>query len=228
MTIVKICGIITLEDARCAAEAGADLLGFIFYPGSPRYVSPAAAGEIVARIRADFAAARPRFVGVFVDSSEAEIRAALVQARLDYAQLHGEEPPAAVQVLQPYAFKALRPRNLSEARAALRAYDGLGATILRDGPVLLVDAYVYDQPGGTGLRAETTIARWLSSRCRLLLAGGLTPENVAAAIAEIAPWGVDVSSGVEATKGIKDHDRVRAFVRAVREADRASVVRVGG
>ncbi len=181
----------------------------------------------MARIRADFPAARPRFAGVFVDSSAAEVRTALVQAGLDFAQLHGAELPAAVQSLQPDAYKALRPRNLSEARAALRAYDGLGATILGDGPVLLVDAYMYGQPGGTGLRAETTIARWLASRCRLLLAGGLTPENVAAAIAEIAPWGVDVSSGVEAAKGIKDHDRVRAFVQAVREADRASGMLVG-
>ncbi len=223
MVYVKICGITNLEDARCAAEAGANFLGFIFYPPSPRYIVPERAGEIIRAIREEFGEAAPRCVGVFVDEPVATVRAIIEIAGLDLAQLHGAETPAAVAALAPHAFKALRPQTLAEAQAALEDYlaaipSSPPSTVYRlpSTPDLLLDAYHPQQKGGTGLTADATIARWLAERCRLLLAGGLTPENVADAIAQVQPWGVDVSSGVEATKGRKDHAKVRAFVSAIK------------
>ncbi|MEJ5311626.1 MAG: phosphoribosylanthranilate isomerase [Anaerolineae bacterium] len=223
MIYVKICGITNLEDARCAAEVGADFLGFIFYPPSPRYIAPEQAGKITRAIRAEFGDASPRCVGVFVDEPAEAVRAVIDAAGLDLVQLHGAEPPADVASLAPYAFKALRPQTLVEAQAAMENYltttsISLPSTVYRlpSTPDLLIDAYHPQQKGGTGLVADLEIARWLAERCRLLLAGGLTPENVAHAIAQVRPWGVDVSSGVEASKGKKDHAKVKAFIEAIR------------
>ncbi len=236
MVYVKICGITNLEDARVAAEAGSDFLGFIFYPPSPRYVTPEQAGDIIQAIRAEFGEASPRCVGVFVDEPVNAVRAVIDAARLDLAQLHGAESPADVAALAPYAYKALRPQTLTEAQTAMENYltapslsppstvYRLPATVARifaprlpSTPHLLIDAYHPQEKGGTGLVADVEIARWLAERCRLLLAGGLTPENVADAIAQVRPWGVDVSSGVEAMKGKKDHTKVRAFIEAIRQ-----------
>jgi len=214
MTYVKICGITNVEDARCATAAGADLLGFIFYPPSPRYLVPARAGEIVRAIRDETGDDAPRMVGVFVDAPGADVAEAAATAGLDLIQLHGAEPPDMVQQL-PHAFKALRSRTLSEAEDAVTTYRscfGDDPTV----PDLLIDAYHPREHGGTGLPADAAAARALARRCRLLLAGGLTPDNVSDAIALIQPWGVDVSSGVERAKGLKDHALVRAFVAAVR------------
>ncbi len=226
MTRVKICGITNIEDARCAASAGADMLGFIFYPRSARYVTPAQAGEITRALQAEFGAAAPRIVGVFVDTPVNQITEMAATAGLDLAQLHGAETPEmvhalCVRTLRVRAFKAIRARTLEEARAALEEYDGHPDGCDRnDMPSLLIDAYHPQERGGTGLRADVATAQWLSRRCRLLLAGGLTPENVSEAITLIKPWGVDVSSGVEVTKGIKDHTLVRTFIAAARATDR--------
>jgi phosphoribosylanthranilate isomerase len=227
LVCVKICGITNLEDARCAAEAGADFLGFIFYPPSPRYIAPEQAERIVRAIRTEFGQTAPRCVGVFVDEPVEAVRAVIETAGLDLAQLHGAETPADVAALAPYAFKALRPQTLTEAQAALRQYlpqrieristDMSFVQPVESTPELLVDAYHPRQMGGTGLVADVEIARWLAERCRLLLAGGLTPENVADAIAQVRPWGVDVSSGVESTKGKKDHTKVRRFMSIIKQ-----------
>jgi phosphoribosylanthranilate isomerase len=221
MTVVKICGITNLDDARCATVAGADLLGFIFYAVSPRYITPRDAGHIASALHAEFAAQRPRLVGVFVDTPVDAIRRAMHEAHLDLVQLHGAESPSTVTDLHPAAFKALRPRSLPEAQAALQTYAGVWTTNKKDAliPHLLIDAYHPQQKGGTGARTDTAIAHWLAARCRMMLAGGLSPHNVASAIADIHPWGVDVSSGVERATGRKDHDQIHAFVRAVRTAE---------
>jgi phosphoribosylanthranilate isomerase len=225
MTRVKICGITNIEDARCAASAGADLLGFIFYPRSARYVTPTQAGKITSALQAEFGAAAPRMVGVFVDTPVNEITEMAATAGLDLIQLHGAETPEMVDALnvcarRARAFKAIRSRTLEGARTALEKYDGHpDGCDKNDMPSLLIDAYHPQENGGTGLRADVTTAQWLSRRCRLLLAGGLTPENVSEAITLIKPWGVDVSSGVEVTKGIKDHTLVRTFIAAVRATD---------
>jgi phosphoribosylanthranilate isomerase len=226
MIYVKICGITNLEDARVAAEAGADFLGFIFYPPSSRYIAPEQAGKITRAIRAEFGKSAPRCVGVFVDEPVEAVHAAIAAAGLDLAQLHGAETPADIAALAPYAFKALRPQTLAEAQEAMENY--LTATSLSppstvyrlpSTPDLLVDAYHPQQKGGTGLVADLEIARWLAERCRLLLAGGLTPENVADAIAQVHPWGVDVASGVEVAKGKKDHTKVRVFINAAKNSN---------
>jgi phosphoribosylanthranilate isomerase len=224
LTRIKICGITNVEDARCAAEAGVDFLGFIFYPKSPRFVRTQQAVTIARAIRDEFGAPAPRFVGVFVDEPVEGVCATLEAARLDLAQLHGTESAAVVRALYPRAFKAIRPQTHSQAKAAMVAYGNTGPD--DDAlPQLLVDAYHPQQLGGTGMQADLVIAQWLARRVRLLLAGGLTPETVGAVVEQVQPWGVDVSSGVERTKGIKDHARVRAFVEAVRAAQLCATFR---
>jgi indole-3-glycerol phosphate synthase/phosphoribosylanthranilate isomerase len=216
-TRVKICGLTNLDDARCAAAAGADFLGFIFYPKSPRYVAPEGIVSITRAIRDECGPKAPRLVGVFVNEPVERVRSVLGVAGLDLAQLHGDEPPDAVRHLQPHAFKAIRPQSHDDAEARVATYCDVVAADERL-PQLLLDAYHPERYGGTGLRADLDLARAVASRCRLLLAGGLTPENVATAVAHVRPWGVDVSSGVERAKGLKDHDRVRAFIQAARGA----------
>ncbi len=222
MTRVKICGLTTLEDASCAAEAGADMLGFIFFPRSPRYVPPAQAQHITQTLRATLGARAPKFVGVFVDASPEVVQQIRQQVGLDLLQLHGSEPPALLAALSPYAFKAIRPRTLDEALQTAQTYI-LARPILRGcEPQLLIDTYHPTQQGGTGRLGNLGIAAGLAHRYRLLLAGGLNPTNVALAISQVHPWGVDVSSGVERRPGHKDHARIRAFIQAVREADTAT------
>lgn len=214
-TRVKICGLTNLDDARCAARAGADFLGFILYPKSPRFLSPPQIAAITRAIRREFGASAPRCVGVFVNEPASQVQECLAAARLDLAQLHGNESPDEVRRLHPRAFKALRPQTRDEARASLAVYrDAFPQD--RALPQLLLDAYHPERFGGTGLPVDLTVAQPVADRCRLLLAGGLTPETVGAAIEAVRPWGVDVSSGVERTKGAKDHARIQAFMRAVR------------
>lgn len=215
MTIVKICGLTNLEDALVAAEAGADLLGFILYPKSPRYVAPAVVAEIVAEVRARFTAP-PRCVGVFVNESTAQVLATLEQTGLDLAQLHGDESAAEVTALAGRGFKAVRPASLEAALAAAAAFAQFGGTA---GPRLLIDAYTPHAYGGAGQLADWSMAAAVAQRVdRLLLAGGLTPENVAEAVRLVRPWGVDVASGVEQAPGRKEHAKVQAFIAAAKGA----------
>lgn len=229
---VKICGITNLEDACIAVEAGADLLGFIFYPKSPRYIEPAQVGEIVSALRERMISDQlsvisgqssvpdpqspipnpqfPKFVGVFVDEDGDSMAAILDQTGIDYAQLHGGEPPAMLEKLTPRAFKALRPSSREEAMIDAEWYGEFGPV---EGPQLMIDAYDPAIYGGTGKKADWHTAAALARLYpRLLLAGGLTPQNVAQAVRTVRPWGVDVSSGVEIEPGRKDHEAVRAFI----------------
>lgn len=220
MTKIKICGIKTLKDALAAIEAGADLLGFNFYPKSPRYIEPAACGEITAILREKHPAIT--LVGVFVNSPVEEIRATLQTAHLHLAQLHGDESPEMVAELAPLAFKAIRLK--SDARADWEAEKRMASVIQlsasksapQSAPALLVDASVPGLYGGSGVTADWTAAAQLAKQVPLLLAGGLTPENVAEAIARVQPWGVDTASGVESAPGVKDPAKMQAFVQAAR------------
>jgi phosphoribosylanthranilate isomerase len=225
VTQVKICGITNWADACCAAEAGADLLGFILYPPSPRYVAPDVAGCIVRALHAAYGARAPRCVGVFVSESVARVRAVLDETGLDLAQLHGDESLETLQALAPRAYKAIRPATVAEALDQARRY--VAPETAPDGPQLLVDAYHPERYGGTGLPVDLAVARAALGSAgrqqRILLAGGLALETVGQVVAVLHPWGVDVSSGVEREKGRKDHARVRAFVAAVREAEREMV-----
>jgi phosphoribosylanthranilate isomerase len=206
MTYVKICGITNLPDARAAAEAGADLLGFIFYPPSPRYVAPECAKEIIRSVRADYGI---RTVGVFVDASLERMREVMAQCGLDVAQLHGGETTQTVRALAPRAFKSLRPRDPPQLWELVETYRG---AVERSDPAFIVDAFHARLFGGTGERADWDLARQVACEWPILLAGGLTAENVAEAIDTVRPWGIDVSSGVERAPGLKDHEKVRRFV----------------
>jgi phosphoribosylanthranilate isomerase len=211
---VKICGITNAEDALVAAEAGADYLGFILYSRSQRYVDAETVREIVAAVRAG-GYADLQCVGVFVNSTTDEIAEIMDAAALDWAQLHGDEPPAALAALAGRAFKALRPATLNEALATAELY----AAPPDQRPGLLIDAYHPQHYGGTGQAGDWALAAAVAARHPgVLLAGGLTPDNVAAASAAVHPWGVDVSSGVERSPGRKDHNLVRRFLAAARAA----------
>ncbi|GIV82001.1 MAG: N-(5'-phosphoribosyl)anthranilate isomerase [Anaerolineae bacterium] len=219
MTRIKICGVTTLDDALRCAEAGADLLGLNFYPLSPRYLSPERARQIVAGLRSLLGAACPLLVGVFVNESAAAIARILDEVGLDAAQLSGDEPPDTLLALDGRAYKALRPRDTSEALDGAHSF---AAHAPRDErlPALLVDAYHPQLYGGTGEQAGEDVARAaIAVAPRVMLAGGLTPENVAARVRAIRPWGVDVASGVERAPAVKDMDRVRAFIAATKAAD---------
>jgi phosphoribosylanthranilate isomerase len=206
--IVKICGVHTLDEALAALDTGADMLGFNFYEPSPRYIAPAACTRLVAHLRQRGAALT--FVGVFVNHLPAQVAAILDECGLDLAQLHGDEPPADLGALAPRAFKAVRPRDLDDARALTATY------ALPDppngAPALLVDAAAGGAYGGSGQVANWELAAALAGETRLLLAGGLRPDNVAAAVAAVQPWGVDVASGVESAPGVKDPAKMAGFI----------------
>ena len=203
---VKICGITSVEDARLALDAGADALGFVFWPMSPRFVTPEAAAAITATL--------PSFVtrvGVFVDAAPDELARAAAVAGLDVLQLHGDEPPATLRALPRRVLKAFRV-GAGFGTEDVLAYSNAGFGVL-------LDTLRADLPGGTGAAFDWTLARGLRERVPfLVLAGGLRPDNVAKAIAVVRPHAVDVSSGVERSPGRKDEGKLRAFVEAVRAA----------
>jgi phosphoribosylanthranilate isomerase len=208
---IKICGITRFEDARLAVDAGADLLGFNFYAKSPRYISPISAARLIADIRA--ACSKVQMVGVFVNSSLEEINTITGQCELDLAQLCGDEPPDTLEALNGSAFKALRPKDKPDLARSISTYQPRA-----DSPAYLVDAYRPGAYGGTGQTADWSLARSLAEAYPLLLAGGLTPDNVAEAIRQVGPWGVDVASGIEESPGCKDPARLAAFIKTARES----------
>ena len=208
MTKIKICGIKTVTDALAALEAGADLIGFNFYPKSPRYIDVGRCRDIMSVMRKY---EHITYVGVFVNVPTAVICATLETLGLSLAQLHGDETPEMLNVLEGKAFKAFRGVPEHAAGFARKA-----------APALLVDASVKGAYGGTGITADWNGAAELAKKYPLLLAGGLTPENVAEAVHRVKPWGVDVASGVEATPGVKDRSRMTAFVKAVRKESKVS------
>lgn len=208
---VKICGITSLEDALAAADAGADAVGFVFWRGSPRCLA-------AARARAIGAALPSRIVrvGVFVDAGRDRLSRTADAAGLDLLQLHGSEPPEIFAGLPRPAWKALRVSDDFAPERALR-FEGRAAGLLFDGAA-------GERPGGTGRVFDWRQALLLRPRPRfLIVAGGLTPENVADAVRLAAPDGVDVSSGVERSPGRKDPGRMRDFVAAAREAEARAV-----
>jgi phosphoribosylanthranilate isomerase len=202
---VKICGITRVEDALEAARLGADALGFVFHPASPRFVSTARAAEIVAAL--------PPFVtsvGLFVNADAALVESVLGEIPLDLLQFHGAETPLECARFGKPWMKAL---------AVAPGVDLLqSAVVFRGGRGLLLDAFVPGSHGGTGRTADwTSIPGGMP--VPVVLAGGLHPGNVGAAIRAVRPWGVDVSSGVERDKGVKDHKKLAAFMEGVRDAD---------
>ena len=214
MTLVKICGLRTIEHALAAVEAGADLLGFVFAP-SRRQVSPADAARIAEAVAAARvpASRRPGLVGVFVDEAPERMEIVARTCRLDALQLSGDEDERVLDVLpsERAVIKVLRLNGAPAEQGWLRAAPSSRLH-------LLVDAQVAGSYGGAGVLADWDEAAGLARRHEIILAGGLNPGNVAAAISRVRPWGVDVSSGVE-TDGVKDVAKIRGFVAAVRAVD---------
>lgn len=206
MTRVKICGITRAEDAELAVSLGASALGFVMWPRSPRFVEPARARDIVRAL--------PPFVtpvGVFVDQPAGHVKDVVAVVGLGAVQLHGNED---VGFCRAIGRRAIKAASVAQA-AALTAFWPAEVT-------LLLDAVDADRRGGTGQTVDWAAAAALASQRRIILAGGLTPENVAEAIRTVRPFAVDVSSGVESAPGVKDGQRLRAFFAAVAAAEGAA------
>lgn len=202
---VKICGITSADDALAAVEAGADAIGFMFYAPSPRCVRFERAAKIIHEL--------PPFVarvGVFVNPTEEEVRRAIAECGIDTLQFHGEEPPEFCRRFGLKTIKAFR----------IRDRESLQATVAYPDQAWLLDSFVAGKPGGTGEVFNWEIAREATQRSRrVILAGGLTPENAAEAVRKVQPYGLDVSSGVESSPGKKDPAKVRAFIAAAKGAN---------
>jgi len=215
MTKIKICGIKILDDALAAIDLGADLIGFNFYPESPRYVEVGVCRGIMSKVRR---IERVTCVGVFVNSSAEEIHTTMDTCGLSLAQLHGDETVEFMEALNEKSFKAIRLST--DSRADSQKITDFAEKRYGFEPALLVDAAVKGLYGGSGITADWDGAAELAKKYPLLLAGGLTPENVAEAVRRVKPWGVDVASGVESAPGKKDPSRMKAFVQAVCDGER--------
>ncbi len=213
MTFVKICGITNLEDARLSVEAGADALGFNFYRPSPRYIDPDAARQIIEQLPDSVLT-----VGIFVnEESPAQVEQMASEAGVSALQLHGDESPDYCRELaNRYVIKVLAAGNDFKPEDALDY----------DVQAIMLDAFDSKLRGGTGRTIDWARARQTRNLVpRLILAGGLTPENVGEAIAAVNPYGVDACSALESTPGKKIHERVMAFINAARVASTPSVKR---
>jgi phosphoribosylanthranilate isomerase len=198
---VKVCGLTRLDDARLAVACGADALGFVFWPRSPRSARPETARAISRALPALVSR-----VGVFVNQSVDEVWTVVKDVGLDVVQLHGDEAPGAFLDMGVRVIKAVSLDDPGSVEETLRYPSDVN---------VLVDASDRDRRGGTGKRANWELAARLAAERPVILAGGLTAENVPEAILQVRPWGVDVSSGVEAAPGIKDAARLKAFFAAV-------------
>lgn len=201
---VKICGITRAEDAEAAVEAGATALGFVFWPKSPRFIDPFRARTIVATL--------PPFVtmvGLFVDQPAEYINGVASLVRLGAVQLHGDETPRSAAGIRPPIVKAygVTAEDAEDAEDRLARWPR--------SVTLLLDAYDRERRGGTGRTIDWAAAARIAAARRVILAGGLTPDNVAEAIARVRPFGVDVSSGVERSPGIKDRAKIRALFESI-------------
>lgn len=202
MTKVKICGITSLDDALMAVDAGADALGFVFFDRSPRCVGPEAAARIIAQIPS-----LVQVVGLFVNAELDFVNRTADSCGLDIVQLHGDESPAYCRLVRRRVMKAFRVRGM-ESLAAMADYQVAA---------YLLDAYSPNSYGGTGERFDWDCAVAAKERGNIVLAGGLNPDNVASAVAKVAPYGVDVSSGVESSPGRKDPEKVRRFIQEAKK-----------
>ncbi|HEY2894982.1 MAG TPA: phosphoribosylanthranilate isomerase, partial [Pirellulales bacterium] len=211
---VKICGITSPEDARLAADAGADAIGINFYEASPRACSPAAARAIAAALPAGVCK-----VGVFVNATAEAIRAVAQEVGLDLVQLHGDEPPEFLAQLKPLPI--MRAVRITDDLAPVETYLVECHRLLAVPRMLLVDRLHESAFGGTGQKADWTAVAAQRAKLQgmpLVLAGGLKPDNVADAIRAVRPWGVDTASGVEQSPGRKSPELVRAFIREAKAA----------
>jgi phosphoribosylanthranilate isomerase len=205
MIKIKICGITNLDDAMAAAEGGADALGFIFYKKSSRYVEPGKAAEIIHQL--------PPFitpVAVFVNEREEKIRDIQFTTGIKVLQFHGDERPEFCDRFATRVIKAFQVKDKDSLKHMAQYHVG----------ALLLDSYHEGMRGGTGTTFDWHLAVVAKTLGRVVLAGGLTPENVAEAVKLVQPYGVDVAGGVEREKGLKDHAKLKKFITEVRRASR--------
>jgi len=205
MIKIKICGITNIDDALAAAEFGADALGFNFYKKSPRSIEPQKAAEIIAQL--------PPFIvpiGIFVNEREERIRETVSLACLQGIQLHGDETPEFCQRFGSRVIKAFQVKN----KESLKHMSHYRVS------AYLLDSYREGVRGGTGTTFDWHLAVVAKTFGRIILAGGLNPDNVAEAVRLVQPYGIDVAGGVEREKGIKDHEKLRTFIAEARRASR--------
>ena len=216
--MVKVCGLTEVANALACAEAGADWIGLNFHPASPRSISGERGAEI-AEALLNLGKGNP--VGLFVDRPFQDLADTLIDVGfMDTIQLHGDEPPEYLLDCARFKLRVVKAFRLSDAASVDRMATYLDRADRLGCPphAILVDAHVAGQPGGTGHSIAFDILAHLPNHPRLILAGGLTPENVAERVALVRPWMVDVASGVESSPGVKDLAKVAAFVAAIRSA----------
>ena len=218
MIRVKICSVQEAEHIIAAAEAGADFVGLNFVPGARRQLSEEKAKRMIQEYWDKHRRGDPKLVGIFVDQPAEEVNRILAECDLDMAQLSGHEPVDYCRRIEWPIIKAVHVPTNQPVEQVVATLDITLSELESAGIMPLLDPEVAGAHGGTGAAFDWAIARELAKRHLLLLAGGLTPENVAQVVRGVRPWGVDVSSGVE-TKGIKDPARIREFVRQARIAE---------
>ena len=214
MTRLKICGLRDPDNALVAVESGADFLGLNFVPGVRRQIPPERGCEIVGRVRASTEGDGPRLVGLFADQPLDEVNDIVRRCGLDLAQLCGDEPPEYWARVEADVIKQIKVRDdsLEDTLSSVER-------VVQAGHIAMLDRYEKGAQGGTGHTFDWGIAQKVAERFPVVLAGGLTPDNIARAIVEVGPWGVDVSSGVEQSAGKKDYDLMHRFIDAVHRAD---------
>jgi phosphoribosylanthranilate isomerase len=210
---VKVCGLTRVQEAIDCLDAGADWIGLNFHPPSPRYLELRVARQIIAALPD-----RSFAVGLFVDRSPSEVASIALELGLETIQLHGDEPPEDLAALDRfYLIRAFALGSTADV-SAMEVYLARATALGRAPDAILIDARLPGQQGGTGTLVADEILPRIPRHSRLILAGGLTPENVAERIVQVRPWMVDVASGVELAPGRKDPLRVAAFIHAVRAA----------
>ncbi len=208
---IKVCGLTTPADAVACVDAGVDWIGLNFHPGSPRFVEVERAVVIRSAL-----GGRAEAVGLFVDRPAEEVMATVCAVGLDVVQLHGDEPPEYLAELAGVrVVKAFRLKDV-ESASAIRLYLDRAEVLGQPPHAILVDAFVPGLAGGTGIAIADELLGLIPAHPRLILAGGLTPENVADRAGRVGPWMVDVASGVESEPGRKCPERIGAFVAAIR------------
>ncbi|MCH8557306.1 MAG: phosphoribosylanthranilate isomerase [Balneolia bacterium] len=204
--LIKICGITRKDDAKHAADSGADFLGFIFVENTPRYIEPNAAGKISSSVQ------NADYVGVFMDEDPEKVNTIAELSGLSFLQLHGDESPEYCQQMRLPIIKAFRIKpdmDEDDIYKLISPYKNCAEYVL-------LDAWHPDAAGGTGHTFDWSTAKKLHKDFRIILAGGLKPENVKHAVQAVKPFGIDVSSGVEISPGIKDHDKISQLIESVR------------
>ncbi len=222
MTLVKVCGMREMEHMTAAADAGADLLGMVFLSTVRRYIPPETAEALASAFREGRQGAAPKLVGLFADQPVEHVNAVARQVGLDMVQLCGSEPPEYWAQVEPLIIKVVHvptppSGDTDDVYGVVETVEARLRSINDAGHIALLDRESSVQPGGMGQVFDWNIARQLAEGGnKFILAGGLRPDNVAAAIEAVEPWGVDVSSGVE-TEGVKDADKIRSFIAAARK-----------